>query len=250
MFKDLKNKKIIITGGQGFLGQQFSAAFEKIGSKVIIIDTKIKKSKYDCYKCDITNENQMKVISKKILKKYKKIDVLINNAASNPQINKSINNKLENYSIIEWNKDLNVTLTGTLICTKVFGTIMSRQKSGGVIVNISSDLGIIAPDQRIYKSSNYIKPASYSAAKHGVIGLTKYTASYWASKNIRCNAIAPGGMHNFQNKKFLSNIKKLIPLKRLAKKNEFNSLILYLASNESSYMTGTTLSIDGGRTII
>ncbi len=250
MFSDLKSKIVVITGGHGFLGKQFASAFLNVGCKVIIIDTKEKKSKFDTYQCDITNEKDVNLLFKKIISKYKKIDVLINNAANNPQIDSRISNKLENYSIKEWNKDIDVSLTGTLICTKIFGTKMSKQSSGGSIINISSDLGLIAPDHRIYKPSNFIKPVSYSAVKHAIIGLTKYTASYWASKNVRCNAIAPGGMFNNQNKNFLSNIKKLIPLKRLAKKNEFNSLILYLASKESSYVTGTTISIDGGRTII
>jgi len=250
MFKDLKNKIVIITGGNGFIGKQFTKAFQSVGSKVIIIDNKNKKLKNNSYLCDITNEKDVRLVFKKIIKRYKKIDVLINNAANNPQITKQKFNSLENYSIKEWHKDIDVSLTGALICSKIFGTKMSKQSSGGVIINISSDLGLIAPDQRIYKSTNFIKPASYSVVKHGIIGLTKYTASYWASKKVRCNAIAPGGMFNNQNKNFITNVKKLIPLNRLAKKNEFNSLVLYLSSKESSYVTGSTISIDGGRTII
>jgi NAD(P)-dependent dehydrogenase (short-subunit alcohol dehydrogenase family) len=126
---------------------------------------------------------------------------------------------------------------------------MSRLKRG-VILNISSDLGIIALNQEIYKSLNFKKPVTYSVVKHGIIGLTKFTATYWANKNIRCNAIAPGGIFNSQNKKFLNKVKKTIPLKRLANKNEYNELILFLCSNSSSYITGTTVVADGGRSII
>ena len=108
-------------------------------------------------------------------------------------------------------------------------------KKSGVILNISSDLSIIAPDQELYKNLNFVKPVTYSVVKHGINGLTKYTAAYWANKNIRCNAIAPGGIYNNQNKLFLKKIKKVIPLKRLAKKNEYNQLILFLCSNASSY---------------
>ena len=120
----------------------------------------------------------------------------------------------------------------------------------GNILNISSDLGIIAPDQRIYKKNDFIKPITYSVVKHGIIGLTKYTASYWAKNKIRCNAIAPGGIYNNQDSSFTKKINQLIPLGRMAKKNEYNALILFLCSDLSSYLTGSIVVADGGRTII
>ena len=126
---------------------------------------------------------------------------------------------------------------------------MSKQKKGGNIINISSDLGIIAPDQRLYDHTSFRKPVSYSVIKSGIIGMTKYTASYWAKK-IRCNALAPGGIFNNQNKIFLSKIKKLIPMNRMAKINEYNKTILFLASDASSYITGSIIVADGGRSII
>ena len=124
---------------------------------------------------------------------------------------------MENFSNDFWDKDLLVGLKGSYLCTKVFGSYMSKSRKG-VILNISSDLGIIAPDQRIYKKSNFTKPVTYSVVKHGIIGLTKYTASYWGKKNIRCNAIAPGGILNNQSSSFIKKINKLIPLGRMAKK--------------------------------
>ena len=126
---------------------------------------------------------------------------------------------------------------------------MAKNK-GGVILNISSDLGIVAPNQEIYKSSGFIKPISYSVVKHGIIGLTKYTASYWAKNNIRCNAIAPGGIFNKEDKDFVNKLKKIIPVGRMAKRNEYNDLILFLCSKSSSYITGTVIVCDGGRTLI
>ena len=122
------------------------------------------------------------------------------------------------------------------------------KKTGGAIVNISSDLGIISPDQRIYNSQNFKKPITYSVIKHGLIGLTKYTATYWPKK-IKCNAIAPGGIYNNQPKEFVKKVEKLIPLGRMAKKNEYNFLVLFLASNNSSYLNGTTIIADGGRSV-
>ena len=180
-----------------------------------------------------------------------KIDALINNAAIDypPLKSKEKKFKLENFQNDLWDKDISVSLKGSYLCTKVFGTYMSKFKKG-TIINVSSDLGIIAPDQRIYKNSDFVKPITYSVVKHGIIGLTKYTASYWGKKNIRCNAIAPGGIYNKQESSFVKKINQLIPLGRMAKKNEYNGLILFLCSDLSSYMTGSIIVADGGRTII
>jgi NAD(P)-dependent dehydrogenase (short-subunit alcohol dehydrogenase family) len=201
-------------------------------------------------KCDITKESDVKKSITRILKKFKKIDVLINNASNDHVPSRKNKNEflLENFNLKTWEKDLNVGLKGSLICIKIFGKCISSNKSGGSIINVASDLGIIAPDQRIYKKFNFVKPVTYSVIKHGIIGLTKYTATYWANKNVRCNAIAPGGMYNFQDKKFVKEIKKLIPLNRMGKFREYNGAVLFLASENSSYMTGSTLVIDGGRT--
>jgi len=252
VYSDLKNKNIILTGGSGFLGSQIIKGFLKAKSKIFILDiikpkTKAKNLYY--YYCDITSESDVKKIFKIIKKKYK-IDVLINNAASD-YIPKKNNKRItfENFTLNLWNKDLSVGLNGAFICTKIFGSEMAKNK-GGVILNISSDLGIIAPDQRIYKDSNFIKPVTYSVVKHGIIGLTKYTASYWGKKNIRCNAIAPGGILNNQDSSFIKKINQLIPLGRMAKKKEYNGLILFLCSDHSSYITGSIVVADGGRTII
>ena len=129
---------------------------------------------------------------------------------------------------------------------------MAKNKYG-IILNIASDLSLIAPDNRIYNPTNKIslvKPVSYSVVKHGILGLTRYVAAYWAKHNVRCNAIAPGGIFNNQPKNFLRKVSKLIPMGRLAKKDEYESSILYLISDASSYMNGAVVSLDGGRTII
>ena len=156
---------------------------------------------------------------------------------------------MENFPDNLWDKDILVSLKGSYLCTKIFGSYMAKFKRG-VILNVSSDLGIIAPDQRIYGKSGFVKPVTYSVVKHGIIGLTKYVASYWGKKNIRCNAIAPGGIYNNQDHSFVKKINKLIPLGRMAKKNEYNGLILFLCSDLSSYLTGSVIIADGGRTSI
>ncbi len=249
---NLENKNIIITGGSGFLGNQITEAFLNEKSNVYIIDIKRpKKKSVKYFNSDISNEDELKKILNYFKKRKLKIDILINNAAIDysPGKTKNKNLKLENFSNNLWDKDISVSLTGSYLCTKIFGSYMSKMKKGNIL-NISSDLGIIAPDQRIYKKNDFIKPITYSVVKHGIIGLTKYTASYWAKNKIRCNAIAPGGIYNNQDSSFTKKINQLIPLGRMAKKNEYNALILFLCSDLSSYLTGSIVVADGGRTII
>ena len=249
---NLQNKNIVITGGNGFLGTQISNALLNEKANVYIIDIKKPKKRTSAkyFKSDITNEQNLKKILKFFKLKKIKIDVLINNAAIDyPPLKSKKKFKLEAFPNNLWDKDISVSLKGSYLCTKIFGSYMSKFKKGSII-NVSSDLGIIAPDQRIYKNSGFVKPVTYSVVKHGIIGLTKYTASYWGEKNIRCNAIAPGGIYNNQDNSFVKKINQLIPLGRMAKKNEYNGLILFLCSDLSSYMTGSIIVADGGRTII
>lgn len=252
-FQDLKNKNVIVTGGSGFIGKQICTAFLSQGSNVYVFDLKTLKSKKKIkyLKTDITNSQELENNLNFFKKKKIKLDILINNAANDYVPNNKNRNdfKLENFSNNLWDKDLNTGLKGSYLCTKIFGSYMARNK-GGVILNVASDLGIIAPNQDLYSKSKFTKPITYSVVKHGLIGLTKYTASYWAKKKIRCNAIAPGGMFNNQSRNFLNKINKIIPLGRMAKKNEYDDLILFLCSEASSYMTGSVVVADGGRTII
>ena len=263
MTKDLKNKIAIITGGSGFLGTQFCKTLAENGCLVINIDKKknlsferiIRANKLNIkfLKCNITKEKDLLETRNKILKSFKKIDILINNACNDYRPNKKNIKKLklESLSNNVWQNDIDVGLTGSFLCTKIFGQTMIKQKKG-VILNISSDLGIISPNQNLYKVKGKevsIKPVTYSIIKHAIIGLTKYTATNWAEHNIRCNAICPGGMFNNHDKNFLKKIKNLIPMNRMAKFKEFNSSIVYLVSDASSYVNGHSLVIDGGRSI-
>ena len=158
---------------------------------------------------------------------------------------------LENFSLDLWNKEISVGLTGAFLCSKLIGSYMKKNKNGGVILNISSDLSVISPDQRLYSRNgvkNY-KPVSYSVIKTGLIGLTRYLATYWASQKIRCNALSPGGIESKQDKSFKSKIKKLIPLGRMAKPDEYRSVLQFLCSDASNYLNGQNIVMDGGRSI-
>ena len=138
-----------------------------------------------------------------------------------------------------------------MLCSKIIGGEMVRNNIKGNIVNIASDLSVIAPNQNIYKSKNgnFVKPVTYSVIKHGIIGLTKYLSTYWAEKNIKVNSLSPGSVLHEQPKELQNKLKKLIPMNRLAKKNEYIGAIKFLCSSDSSYMTGQNLVIDGGRSV-
>ena len=159
----------------------------------------------------------------------------------------------EAFPLSLWQDDIAVGLTGSLLCSQVFGVQMARQGKG-VILNISSDLGVIAPDQRIYRKEGLreeeqtVKPVTYSVIKHGLIGLTKYIATYWAEKGVRCNALCPAGIENGQDAAFIRKLTNLVPMGRMATKDEYQSTVLYMVSDASAYMTGATVIVDGGRT--
>ena len=264
---NLEKGAYLVTGGLGFLGTYHCKAIAAFGGIPIALDLnknygddlkKEIKNDYGvdlhCYETDITSKKDLKITADSIKNKFV-IKGLINNAARNPIVSKvGLQNKsrFENYSIDEWDKDLKVGLTGAFLCTQIFGSIMN-QNDGGSIINISSDLGLISPKQSLYSDSNTpesersVKPVSYSVVKSGLIGLTKYTSTYWPTK-IRCNCLCPGGILNNQSNEFLEKVNQEIPMKRLANIDEYTGAIIYLLSNASSYMNGSIISIDGGRT--
>lgn len=268
----IENKIAVITGGAGLLGRKHAeAVIEGKGIPVLIdiSEAAVNDAKaeitdiygIDCrmegYTADITKRAEIERIADDLLKKYGHIDVLINNAANNPKVEGSAANmkavQFENFPLQMWMDDMAVGLTGAFICAQVFGKIMAGQRSG-VILNISSDLGIIAPDQRIYRKEGLaddeqpVKPVTYSVIKHGLIGLTKYLATYYAGKGVRANTLCPAGVFNGQNEEFLGRLTNLIPMGRMADVEEYKSTILYLISDAGSYMTGSTVVVDGGRT--
>ena len=266
----LKDKVIIVTGASGLLGKEHVKAILSEGGIPILLDlcqNKLDnqvidlKKQYNVnifsYAVDITNEIQIKKNCKIIIKKFGKIDGLVNNAANNPKVENSKDtnfSRVENFPVEIWNKDIDVALKGTFLCIKYYGFEISKNINGGSIVNISSDLGLISPDQRLYsiegvaESMQPVKPITYSVVKTGIIGITRYISTYWAEKNVRCNAICPGGVENNQNQKFVDELIKRIPMKRMAKIDEYQGLLIFLLSSASSYINGAIISADGGRT--
>lgn len=264
---DLSGRVAVITGGAGLLGVQHAGAIAEAGGCPVLADidgeSAVREAgkiagKYgaDCLglKVDITSKGEISRFSDAVLEKYGRIDILINNAANDPKVKAADSSwaRFEHFPLEMWNADIAVALTGAFLCSQVIGGEMA-QRGGGVILNISSDLGIIAPDQRIYAKPGLppekqpVKPVTYSVVKTGLIGLTRYLATYWADKNIRVNAICPGGVQTDQPEDFVVKLTSLIPLGRMARKDEYKGAILFLVSEASSYMTGATLVIEGGR---
>ena len=245
----MKDKVCVITGGLGLLGRAFAKKLKEEKANVCILDNNesiVLETWGDIYYCDITNITDLEFCREWILNKYGKIDILINCAALDPKVGSDSFSKVENLPMNEWNSALAVGLSGTFLSCKVFGASMTEQGSG-VILNIASDLSIIAPDQRIY--DNGPKPVHYSVVKHGVVGLTKYLATYWADKGIRVNALSPGGVYTNQPKEFVDKLRNLIPMGRMAEVEDYTEAVVFLCSDASKYMTGQNIVIDGGRTV-
>lgn len=253
--KELKN--VIISGGLGLLGKQFANTL-KDNYNVIVLDMEDKvcdyfkgKETYDFYvlSCDVTKEECVKDTIKYIYEKWERIDILINAAAYNEQPNENTDNSFVTYSLEKWRKTIDVNLTGAfLMSQKCIKYMLKNHVEGfkGTIVNVTSQLGLVSPNQKVY-SNKYIKPSSYSVSASGVISLTRYLACYYG-ENIKVNCLIPSMVENGQTEEFIKNAEKLIPMGRMSKKEEFNSAIKFLCSDESSYMTGQNLICDGGYT--
>ena len=267
----LADQVVIITGGAGLLGSQHAQAVVEAGGIPILLDvnevnlnevvTNIKNTmgiEAHAYTCDITKKHSIVEILNDILLKFGRIDALVNNAANDPKVGSDSKTQLltrfENLTEENWLSDLSVGLTGAFFCCQIFGHYMASCKKG-VIVNIASDLAVIAPDQRLYLIDGLpcdqqpVKPVTYSVVKTGLVGLTRYLATYWANDGIRVNALSPGGVFNNQHEEFVARVSQKIPLGRMAQRDEYMATLIYLLSDASKYMTGFNLVIDGGRSI-
>ena len=266
---DLGGRVVLITGGAGLLGVEHASAIAEAGGVPVIADLrgadaeKAARAIRDRYggRCsaielDVTSRASCDAGLAKLLDLYGRLDGLVNNAALNPKVEGAglAATRFENYSLELWNRELSVGLSGAFLCAQVFGAYMAAH-GGGVIVNIASDLGIIAPDQRIYRRPGLapeeqpVKPVTYSVVKGGLVMLTKYLATYWADAGVRVNALVPGGVYAGQPEDFVEKLTQLIPMGRMARKDEYRAALVFLCSDASSYMTGSNLVIDGGRTV-
>lgn len=264
---DLKGKVALVTGGAGLLGAEFCKALGQAGAAVVVVDVNAAAARRIsadltaqgirslAVPTDITDPDAVQVMRDAVLDKFGSLDILVNSAALDPKFDPDhtefgASGAFEYYPLAAWQQALNVNLTGMfLVCQAAAVSMLARKR--GVIINICSMYGLVGPDQRLYQrkgQSPRFKPVYYSVTKAGVLGFTKYLAAYYAGKNIRVNALTPGGVFNGHDETFLQEYAARAVLGRMAEKDEMNGALLFLASDASAYMTGANLVVDGGWT--
>jgi NAD(P)-dependent dehydrogenase (short-subunit alcohol dehydrogenase family) len=259
---DLSGRVALVTGGAGLLGGEHAAALADAGARVVLgdLDLDVARARakelgkaVSAVRLDVTDPASVRAAQQEI----GKVHVLVNNAAIDAKVDAGglvETSRFEHFALEQWEREFRVGLTGAFLCSQAFGGWMAANQ-GGVILNIASDLSVFAPDQRIYRKQGLpeerqpVKPVTYSAIKHGLVGLTRYLATYWAGKNVRVNALSPGGVFAGQPKDFVRRLSDLIPLGRMARRDEYRAAVQFLCSEASSYMTGQNVVMDGGRSV-
>jgi NAD(P)-dependent dehydrogenase (short-subunit alcohol dehydrogenase family) len=266
---DLTGRVAIVTGGVGLLGTEFCRRLAEAGAAIAVVDLNASASQgtadtltksgfqAQAFPTDITQPDSVNAMVEKALSAFGRIDILVNSAALDPKFDPDAVKKgitpgsFEDYPLDQWNAALNVNLTGMFLVTQACVRPMIAQGKKGSIINICSTYGLNGPDQRIYiKDGERVafKPVYYTVTKAGVMGFTKYLAAYYAGTEIRVNALTPGGVFNNHEEYFVKNYSAKTIMGRMAKKDEMNGALLFLASDASSYMTGNNVVVDGGWT--
>lgn len=264
---NLTNKVAIVTGGGGILGKGFSTVLAAHGANVAVVDLdadaahsvadelvgKFPNSKAIAISADVSDPTSVEAMVRQVSEQFGQINILHNNAASKSKDLDNFFAAFEDYSLEQWREIMAVNIDGMFLVAQAVGKQMCLQNTGGSIIQTSSIYGVAGVDQRIYEGSRYYgrqinTPAVYSTSKAAVIGLTQYLATYWGEKNIRVNTLTPGGVESGQNDEFKRRYAQRVPLGRLARIDEMQAALLFLASDASSYMTGQNIIVDGGLT--
>jgi NAD(P)-dependent dehydrogenase (short-subunit alcohol dehydrogenase family) len=265
----LAGRVAIITGGAGLLGVRHAEAIASAGGTAILADVRGGEAEKRAAEvarttggraagiaCDVTSADSVEALLNGVLERFGRVDILVNNAANNPKVEAPGQSfsRFERFPLEQWNADVAVGLTGPFLCAKIIGTALARH-GRGVIVNISSEYGVIAPDQRLYLEEGRaadeqpVKPVTYTVTKAGLHGLTIYLAAYWAAAGVRVNTITLGGVESGQPASFLARATTKIPLGRMAQPTDFQGALVYLCSDAAAFVTGANLVVDGGKTI-
>ena len=269
---DLQGRTALVTGAAGLLGLEHCAALMENGAHVVLTDlhqpgldraaealgSAGHRGRLSTHTMDVTSAESIQAVAAALEAAGTRVDVLVNNAAIDPKVKADQvleMSRLENMELRDWNLQVAVGLTGAFLCTQVFGSRMAADGRGGVVLNIASDLSVFSPDQRLYRKPGVapdqqpVKPVTYSVIKHGLVGLTRYVATYWAERGVRANSLSPGGVFNGQGEEFVQRLSALIPLCRMARRDEYRAAVQFLCSDASSYMNGQNVVMDGGRSV-
>ncbi|MFL5619257.1 MAG: SDR family oxidoreductase [Gemmatimonadaceae bacterium] len=266
---DLTGRVAVITGGAGLLGPRHANAIASAGGIPVLVDLHRDRAESQAADLerthgvaaiglgvDITDQRAVERMLEEVLSRFGRVDILVNNAANNPKVEDAAQvafSRLESLPLRQWEADIAVGLTGAFLCSQIVGRELVRRGSG-TIVNISSEYGMIAPDQRLYHQEGVpedqqpVKPVTYTVVKAGIMGLTSYLATYWATCGVRCNTLTVGGVFNGQPEEFVARAASRIPMARMANRDEYEGAIIFLCSDASSFMTGANLVVDGGKT--
>lgn len=262
----LEGRVVLITGGAGLLGLKHAEIIAAAGGVPVLLDLDQARAASAAAELatrfgvdassaglDVTVLADVHRSLSRVLARYGRIDVLVNNAARNPKVEGGSGfSRVEDFPLDQWDADLAVGLKGAFLCSQVYGAEMAR-RGGGVIVNISSEYGVNAPDQRLYRidgvdeSLQPVKPATYTIVKSGIIGMTKYFATYWAQRGVRSNCISIAGVFNGQPEEFVRRYIQAVPLGRMALPDEYQGTMLYLCSDASRFLNGANIIVDGGK---
>ncbi len=250
----VEDKVVVITGGTGLIGTALVRAFVERGSKVVICD--ISEEKVDSLSAEageqaigiclnLAKSEAVAKLLEIVLEKFGRVDVLINNHQFKPK--GFLEAKAETFPEDLWDDIINVNLKGTFLTCRDFGNQMLKQEKGSII-NFSSTYGIVSSNPALYADNSLGNPVAYSASKGGVIMMTKYLGAYWASRGVRVNSIAPHGVWNNHEDTFSKRFSAMSPMNRLSFTDEVIGGVIYLASDASSYVTGSNLLVEGGWT--
>ena len=261
---DLEGRVAVVTGGLGLLGKRFCEALLDAGADVVVADLDGAACRRRAeelggrargHALDVTQRASITALAERLRGPdgTARLDVLVNSAAIDDRFDPASGDlsRFEVYPLERWQRALDVNLTGTFLTCQILGTEMARRGKGSII-NVASTYGLVAPDQRLYRqadgSQQFWKSAAYPTAKSGVLGLTRFVATYWASAGVRANALCPGGVENGQDPEFLASYRSRTPLGRMADPQDMSGAVVFLASDASRYMTGASLVVDGGWT--